>query len=137
MKLSEIKRDVSAVEGGRWVTKIPSMGDLALRVRGRDNSDWRRLESALIAAVPRGLRDNGRILPEEVDRITSVLLCDAALLDWKNLTDQNDQPILFSKEKAASFLMEPEFRAFRDAVLWASTVVADGTAAALEDTVKN
>lgn len=137
MKLSDIQRDVAVVEAGRWVDHVPGMGDLRLRVRGRENSDWRRLESALLAAVPRGLRDNGRIVPEESDRIISVLLRDAALLDWGNLTDGDGQPILYSKEAATKYLMEPDFRAFRDAVLWAASVVADGTAAAAGDVVKN
>lgn len=132
MKLSDIARNVDQIEAGVWVKDIPSVGDLSLKVRGKDNADWRRMESQLIAAVPRGKRVNGRIAPEEVDRITSTLLLDACLIDWRNLEDKP-----YSKDLAATLLTDPQYRAFRDACLWAATLVADGQAAAAEDVAKN
>lgn len=137
MKISEITRNLSVIEAGRWVSDIPNLGDVELRIRGKDNADWRRLESALVASVPRSGRINGRITPLESDRIVGVLLRDAALLDWKNVTDNDGNPIPFSKEAAAKFLLQPEFRGFRDAALWAAISVAEDTAAELEDTIKN
>ena len=132
MKLSDIKRDVVAAEAGMWVGNIPGMIDLALKVRGRDNADWRRLEANLVAAVPRSGRTNGRISPDEVDRITTTLLCDACLLDWRNLYDDEGRPIALSKDTAREYLFASEFKALRDAVLWAATAVADGTAVAAQ-----
>lgn len=137
MKITEIERNIATIEAGRWIDNIPGMSDLRLRVRGRDNSDWRRLESALTAAVPRALREGGRIVPEEADRITSVLLRDAVLLDWGNLTDSAGNPIPYSKEAATTYLTEPQFRAFHDAVLWAAIVVAEDAVAASGDVIKN
>lgn len=137
MKISEIARNVPVIEAGRWVSDIPTLGDVELRIRGKDNADWRRRESAMVAAVPRSGRIAGRINPEEADRITGTLLLDTALLDWKNVTDNDGTPILFSRDAAAKFLLQPEFRGFRDAVLWAAISVAEDTAAGIEDTIKN
>lgn len=137
MKISEITRNLTVIEAGRWVSDIPGLGDVELKTRGKDNADWRRLESALIASVPRSGRVNGRLTPAEADRVTGVLLRDAALLDWRNVTDNDGNPIPFSKDAAAKFLLQPEFRGFRDAVLWAAISVAEDTAAGIEDTTKN
>ncbi|SRR5581483_7138660 len=136
MKLSDIRRDPATIEAGTWVKDIPGMGDLEVRVRGKDNADWRRLEAKLIARVPREARENGRISIEQVDRITGMLLLDACLIGWNNLTDDAG-PVLYSYNKAEELLTKPEFKAFRDAVLWAATLVADGQAQATADAVKN
>lgn len=132
MKLSDIQRDIAAIETGVWVADIPGMGDLELKVRGANNSDWRRLQSDLAAKVPRAQLVNGRIAPAEVDRINGILLCDACLLDWKNL---DDGP--YTKDLANTLLTDPQYGAFRDAVMWAATQVLDGQAAAAKDVAKN
>lgn len=124
MEIGHTRVDVAKIEQGEWVSDIPDMGDLKLKVRGINNSDWRRIASSLVAAVPRGKKVSGRIQPDEQDRITSELILQAGLLDWENVT-QAGQPVPYSKEQARTFLTDPAFRAFRDAALWACTVVGD------------
>lgn len=137
MKLSEIKRDVQAIEQGQWVGDIPEMPGLRLKVRGQNNADWRRIQSKLVADVPRYKRIGGRIDQDEQDRISSTLFQSACLIDWDGLEDDEGNAIPYSKDKAGDLLTLPEFRAFRDAVAWASTLVGDATQADATDATKN
>jgi hypothetical protein len=45
MKVSDRKIDTKKREEGAWVTDIPEWHDLKLKVRGRDNKDWARMET--------------------------------------------------------------------------------------------
>jgi hypothetical protein len=136
MEIGSTKVDMAKIEQGEWVSDIPDMGDLRLKVRGVNNSDWRLLASQLVAAVPRGKKVSGRVHPDEQDRITSELVLRVGLLDWENVT-QGGQPVPYSKEQARTFLTDPAYRAFRDAALWACTVVGDAAHESVETDAKN
>lgn len=136
MEIGHTRVDVTKIEQGEWVSDIPDMGDLKLKVRGINNSDWRKIASSLVAAVPRGKKIAGRIQPDEQDRITSELVLQAGLLDWENVT-QDGAPVAYSKEQARTFLTDPQYRAFRDAALWACTVVGDATSEEAKAAAKN
>jgi hypothetical protein len=141
MDLNDAAVDPVRVEQGEWIgekygTPIPDMGELCLKVRGVENGDWRRLQMKLIAAVPRNKRPGGQIDPDEADRITSVLLRDAALLDWENLT-QGGKVVAYSRDVATGLLTEPEFRRFRAAVLWAAQQVGERRASDTGEQAKN
>jgi hypothetical protein len=136
MDMQGVKVDPVKIEQGDWIDSIPDMGDLRLKVRGVGNADWRKLQARLISAVPRGKRAAGRLDPDEVDRITSICLRDTGVTDWENLTDKG-AAIPYSKEAATLYLTDPSFRAFRDAALWACTVVGDSAAQATEADIKN
>lgn len=120
MKLTDIERNPDAIEQGAWVDKLPEMGDLRVKVRGINNSDWRRLWSKLVDTVPRGRRESGKPNADELDRINSVCLRDACLQDWDGLEDAP-----YSKELANTLLTDARYRAFRDAVFWAATQVGE------------
>ena len=137
MKLSDLKVDAAKVEQGAWVENIPDMGDLRLKVRGINNADWRRIQTMMIQSVPRSKRVNGRIVADEQDRIMSICLQSAGLLDWENLQGDDGAPVAYSKEKAAELLTKPEYRAFRDGVLYAATVVGEQAVSDLEADTKN
>src|SRR5262245_12290538 len=137
MKLGELTVDPNRVENGAWVSDIPELQGLRLKVRGNNNADWRRLQARLLDAVPRKKRMGGRVDPEEQDRIISSCLLSTCLLDWEGLEDEEGQPIPFSKQMAQKLLTEPEYRRFRDGVIWASNVVADPLESDVEDTAGN
>ncbi len=128
MKLSAVKRNVAAAEQGAWIgakygTPIPEMGDLNLKVRSSDNADWRRLQSKLTAAVPQSKRIT--LDPAESDRILNECIKGACLLDWDGVqNEENGEPIKFSAEQAAAIIDNPAYADFRNAVLWASQLVA-------------
>lgn len=130
MKLSALKVDAGAIEDGQWVGNIPEMGDLEVRVRGLNNAKYRRLQARLIDAVPRAKRQGGRLDPEEQDRITATCLRQTVLLDWRGLEGEDGQPVPYSEELASDLLTKPEFRRFREGVIWAASQVGEEQAEA-------
>src|SRR3954465_7678156 len=101
LELSEEQKKL--VEDGRWVDNIPEMEGVRLKVRGANNRDWRRMAQRLINAEPRKNRING-LDPDAADRISAIILLNTGLLDWEGIEDANDQPIPYSKKKAAEYL---------------------------------
>ena len=141
MKLSDIKRDVSAIEAGAWVgrkygTPIPGMGDLCLKTRGAANADWRALEAKLIGAVPMQKRISG-LSPEDRDAITGACLLEAGVTDWDGVEGDDDKPVPYSRAQAELFFSDRAYAEFRDAALWAANVVGTAAATALAADVKN
>ena len=59
MELGEQRVDPKLREEGAWVSDIPEMGDLRLKVRGANNKAWEKRQDALISAVPRKMRIKG------------------------------------------------------------------------------
>lgn len=137
MRLGDQKIDPIKLEQGDWVENIPEMGDLRLKVRGTRNKDWNRMQRVLTDAVPKKKKVGGRIADSEQERITVSLLLNTCLLDWSGLEGDDGQPIAYSKEMAGKLLTDLEYRNFRDAVIWAATVVAEQGAAEVEDAAKN
>lgn len=137
MKLSAGKINAEAMEKGAWVSDIPDMGDLKLKVRGSNNSDWRELERKMIEALPREKKIRGRLDQKDQDQMTSECLLQTSLLDWSGFEDDEGKPIPYSKEVARQILFEPEYMRFRMAVMWAANVVADDKKAQQDDIVKN
>ena len=141
MKLSEMKRDMAAVEQGTWIgdkygTPIPGMGDLCFKTRGQGNADWRALESKLIAAVPMQRKISG-LTPSDRDAITGKCLLEACILDWSGIDDEEGKPVVYSRAQAELFFTDPQYSSVRDAALFAASLVGTSTAAALEADAKN
>jgi hypothetical protein len=128
MKLSDITLDSERQEKGAWVEDIPELEGLKLLVRGINNSDWRRLQARLIETLPRKKRLAGRIDTDEQDRIQSTCLMNTCLVDWDGLETDDGKPIPYDKDMARKLLFEPEYRKFRDGVVWAANIVAEQTA---------
>jgi hypothetical protein len=137
MKLSDLTVDAERLEKGAWVDNIPDMEGLRLKVRGANNVDWRRLQSRLLNAVPRKKRLGGQLDPDEQDRITATCLLNACLMDWDGLEGDDGKPLPYSKEWASKLIMEPEYRRFRDAVIWAATMVGEENNLDHEDAMGN
>lgn len=133
MKLNELKIDAEKFEQGDWVSTIPDMGSLKLKVRGIGNTDFRKMQSRLFEAEPRQYKVGGKLPPERQDIITSQCLLHTVLVDWDGLLDENNRPIPYSKDLACDLLTKPEYKRFRDAVAWAASVVAEGIEFDLDD----
>lgn len=132
-----MKVDADKVEGGDWIGKIPELDDVRLKVRGLQNAQFRRMQSRLLDAVPRSKRQGGRVDPEEMDRITSTCLAATVLIDWSGIEGEDGQPLPYSREKASELLTDPNFRRFRDGVIWAATQVGEDDAEADKDDAGN
>lgn len=125
MKMKDMAVDTDRVENGAWVDDIPEMEGLKLKVRGSNNVDWRRLQARLVDAVPRKKRPGGRLDPDEQDRVIALCLLNTCLLDWDGLEDDDGKALPYSKQMANTLLTEPQYRRFRDGVIWAAGVVAE------------
>jgi hypothetical protein len=122
MKLSDVTVDQQIVEEGGWVSNIPGFGDVRLKCRGEGNKGWRRQMQVLLNAVPRKLRVP-HLDPGEQDRINAILILNHGLIDWEGITDDNDNPLPYDKNKAAEFLKHEKFR---DGAIYACRQVAEG-----------
>lgn len=137
MKLSGLKVNVVALEQGAWVDDIPDMDGLRLKVRGINNKDWRKLSDRLYDQVPRQRKIRGRVNSDDRDRIATACLLETGLMDWGGLDDDEGKSIPYSKEKAENLLTDPETGKFRDAVMWACSVVSEQDAQDIEDAAGN
>lgn len=137
MKFSDGKINTEAQEKGDWVDNIPEMEGVRLKVRGSGNSDWRKLEHRLLAAVPRKKRVGGRLDPDEQDRITSECMFACGLIDWDGFENDDGTALPYSKDVARKLLFEPEYQRYRFGVLWACNVVAEQRNENVEDIAKN
>ncbi len=130
MKISELEVDQKLIEEGKWVSNIPELTGVRLKVRGSNNRDWRRMAQRLINAVPRKSRVNGVLDPDEADRISAMILLNTGLLDWEGIEDDDGAAIPYDKKKAAQYLTGERFRA---GVQFACDQVAQGIEEEIED----
>lgn len=137
MKLSDIEVDPIKIESGEWVGDIPEMPGLRLKVRGTGCAAYRKLQAQLIEAVPRNRRIGGKLSQEDQDRITTACLHRVVLLDWEGLEADDDTPQPYDKALAETYLADPRYRKFRDAVTYAASIVGESQAQALQDDMGN
>lgn len=137
MKLSEIKVDAAKIEAGAWVDGIPEFDGVRLKVRGLGCKEQQKLQRSLSDAIPRSRRPKGKIADEDQERILNRALVEVILLDWEGLQNDDDTPMAYDKGKAQTFITDPAFRKFRDAVIWAADTVANDKVEAVEAAVGN
>lgn len=137
MDINNLKRDTSRIEAGEWVGEIPNMGELRLRVRGMGSKLYTATLSRLTRAVPREdrLRD-GSLTPHAALRVMGQAMHEHILLDWDGL-EQDGKPLKYDKELALTWLTDPDYRPFLDAVVYAASVVENGRTETQEAIEKN
>ena len=133
MKISELEVDQKVIEEGKWVSNIPELTGVRLKVRGSNNKDWRRMAQRLINAEPRKNRING-LDPDAADRISATILLQTGLLDWEGIEADDGSPIPYDKKKAAQYLTGERFRA---GVQFACDQVAQGIEDEVEEVAGN
>lgn len=134
MKISALKRDSAKVEAGEWVSEIPGMEDVRLRVRGLSSPTVVALRSRKERKVSRDGRERDGTLKADIAlRILGEVLHEGVLLDWDGVTDDDDKPYPFDAELAKEWLINPDYVAFADAVVYAAQVVDKGRAGETED----
>jgi hypothetical protein len=72
-------------------------------------------------------------------KIASTRFCCAiqSLLDWSGIEDEDGKPLPFSKAQAGEYLTNPEHTRFREAAMWAASIVAEQGHAEIEEDAKN
>jgi hypothetical protein len=137
MDIEDAEINNVSIEQGAWVDNIPEAGDLRLKVRGINNSDWARLNSSLAAAVPRAKKPGGIIDAAERERIFDQCLLETCLLDWDNL-HKGGQKLSYTPERARELLSNPRLRDwFRGALAHAATWVGKQAEEQAADAEKN
>lgn len=141
MKLRSLRVNSNRAVQGDWIDKIPGMDDLRLKVRGFSNPDYKAFLSKEVAAVPRDQRVDGRAngapLPKVREAILAKAMVEHILLDWGNLTGDDDKPMPYSKEKAAELLANPDYRPLVDAIGWAANELDEGSGDKVEAVAGN
>lgn len=112
MKISKIKRDTNAVVDGVWVTGV--IDDLDVKVASTDS---RKYTDSLRVALKPYQRNLKNMENEKFAEIQNKVVAKYLLLDWRNMFDENDQPIPYSSEKALELLNDPEMADFRETIL--------------------
>lgn len=132
MDLAELTLDVARAEAGDWVTDLPDLGDIAVKVRGLGNADYRIEQAELVQKLPARKRSS----VVELDKVQTRLLLDTVLKDWKNVS-QGGADVPYSKETAERLLFNPALRKFRDGILIAGAQIADARAEVAATDSKN
>ncbi|KKC39505.1 hypothetical protein WH87_04730 [Devosia epidermidihirudinis] len=128
MEISGLKRDSAAIAAGQWVGDIPGLGDVRLRVRGLSSPVVVAVRSRRERKVPRDQRERDGSLTAEVGLVVfGEVLHEAVLLDWQGLTD-GGKPVPFDADLAKTWLTDPDFAFFADAVVYAAQIVDKGNA---------
>lgn len=133
MDISALKRDSAKVEAGEWVSDIPGMEDVRLRVRGLSSPTVVALRSRKERKVSRDGRERDGSLKADIAlRILGEVLHEGVLLDWDGFT-KNKQPLPYDAKQAEEWLTNPDYVAFADAVVYAAQIVDKGRAGEVED----
>lgn len=127
MKIKSARVDNAAIQSdvGVWQDDLPELGDIAVLVRGLNNKQYRLKFEAMVRALPPSKRKNGAVDPIERDRITGVCLQECALLDWRNVEDDDGKPVPYGKDQAKIYLTDPDYTKFRDGVFVAASRVGE------------
>lgn len=137
MDISNLKKSTDKVEAGEWVSDIPQMGELRLRVRGLGSETYKQVFSRKQRAVVKADRErDGSIKEEVLHRIRGEALHETILLEWDGLT-ADGKCYAFDKDVALTWLTDPEFEDFHFATLYAAGVVGKERSDRTEKLAKN
>jgi hypothetical protein len=136
MKLSEMRVNSAAIEGGRWVALVAFPG-VEVKVRGMKGKGYRRELQRLVSELP--MQDKLKLSedPDISDRLDIQMMSSYLLLDWRGIEDDNGEPVPFSAEKAKETLSNPDMVEFRDAVDYAVKIVGNDALVSAETAAKN
>lgn len=122
-------------ENGKWFKDV--LGD-----RTNINLRIRRMSSEVVVKAQQELIQQNRYkmvegkFPEDVDKaIMTELLSTTVLVDWENVTDENDAPVPFSPE--AAYMYMTQFRDFKILVIALATNMDNYRKGLESDVVKN
>lgn len=123
MDISALTRDSNAVQNGSWVSDIPGMGDLRLKVRGLTSEEAIMARGRKLRALGRHEKQkDGSPSVAAATRVQCEMLAEAVILDWDGLTE-NGEPLPFTRERAVAMLTNPDMMPFADAVTYAAQIV--------------
>lgn len=107
------KRDADAASAGRW---FRYREDIELRIAAASQAEWRADVRAAIKAE-RKPGDGDPVLDDEFMIRHARAIQRHLLRDWRNITDDADQPIPYSEAKALEYLTDPGMADLRTFIL--------------------
>lgn len=127
------------LEAGEWVGDIPDHPNVRLRVRSRTYKPFVTGHDRLLRSY--GKRAQAAIRSDEYKEAVGKLLAEHILIDWENAVQTGGKPAKYDRKLAERVLCSIDERGmgdtFRDAVAWASGVVADRYLGYVEDVAGN
>lgn len=127
------------LEGGDWVGDIPNHPGVRFKVRSRNFKPFNVGHDALLRSF--GKKATQAHNSPIYQKAAGELLANHILLDWENAVQLKGKPAPYDKELALKILTSVDDRAmgqtFRDAVVYAAGVVADGHLGIAEDIAGN
>lgn len=137
MDINSLILDQAAINDGTWVSDIPGMGDVRLKVRGMRADAVTELRARKTRALPKDQRGrDGAPNAAATKRILKEVLHEAVLLDWDGMAD-GGKPVPYDAARAKEWLTDPRFERFADAVVAAANYVDEGESGAIEDAAGN
>jgi hypothetical protein len=137
MEISALKRNSAQVEAGRWIGDIPGLENARLRVRGLNSPTVVALRSRKERLVSRkGRQADGSLKPDVAMRIFGEVLHEGVLLEWDGFT-MDGKPLPFDPDLAKTWLSDPDYMPFADAVTYAAKIADNTSSEDQEDLEKN
>jgi hypothetical protein len=132
------EEQLRGIKDGEWITDIPGMGDVRLKVRGLSASAVVSCKNRKLRALVRKDRDaDGTPKHEASMRVGGEVLAEMVLLDWDGITTGAGKPVLYDAALARKWCTDPRYVRFADAVAWAAQRVDDGVAEQKETATGN
>lgn len=137
MDITNLKKDPEKIDEGQWVSEIPDMGDLRLKVRGTSSAKFRNVRARLERAVVKKDRArDGSLKPAVAMRVMGEAMAEVGLIDWDGLTEGGN-PVKYNQTLAREWLTNPAYESFLDAAVWAARVVDAGEEDVAKDVTEN
>lgn len=135
MDLLALKKDLPAIEDGRWVdkTELPALLDMRVKVKGYGSKAVQDAAAARKRALPPEDVKDGKPTDEAYSRLGLIILQDV-LVDIEGLT-QDGKPVPVEEVRAA--LTDPAYEPLADLILRAAHLVNESRVAKREALAKN
>lgn len=137
MKLSKMKVNSAAIQGGRWVSIGKFFPGVEVKVRGFKNKDYQRELLRMMSDIPIADRMKAASDPDFSEKLDIDLMASSILIDWRGLETEDGEALPFTRDKALEILSDPDFVEFREAVDFAAKIVGKDELVEAEAVSKN
>lgn len=133
MKLSQIKVNSAAINGGAWVS-VPWLDGVRFRLRGLEQTGYQKRRADLIREAMLQAKIAGTP-PDQVVTVDQEIeaFVERLMIDWEGLTDDDGTPIPYSPEAALQYFKDPDLIDLWNAAYWASQQVRNAKVEAMEE----
>ncbi len=120
---------------GTWVPLDGAEDGASIKLARVGNPKYRELMQTRLKPFRRAMRA-GTLPDDTLERVTTEVLADSVVLDWRNLLLDGEK-IPYSRDATIRLLSDPDLRDFRDFIVEAASDIAHYREQDLEDAEKN